>query len=101
MLCPFHYEIIVAIVKQPFNLLRFCIVLFLHRESDGASAFCATRANGLVETVTNAIHEKCRIVNQVRLLAAQDTYSLSSFHLSASGFLFLIADPKVRYDSVQ
>ena len=38
---------------------------FTHRESDDPKAFCASRATGLVEMVTNAIHEKCRIVNQV------------------------------------
>lgn len=40
-------------------------VVFKPRESDDPKSFCPTRANGLVELVTNAIHEKCRIVNQV------------------------------------
>ena len=40
--------------------------MFIHRESDDPNSFCASRATGLVEMVTNAIHEKCRIVNQVR-----------------------------------
>ena len=39
--------------------------IFKHRESHDPKSFCATRANGLVEMVINALHEKCRIVNQV------------------------------------
>ncbi|KAJ7386496.1 hypothetical protein OS493_008630 [Desmophyllum pertusum] len=43
-------------------------IFFHRRESDDPKSFCATRANGLVEMVTNSIHEKCRIVNQRMLL---------------------------------
>ena len=48
------------------------------RESDDPKSFCPTRANGLVEIVNNAIHEKCRIVNQVGLKhCVKNTWQLS------------------------
>lgn len=73
--------------------------IFKCREPDDSRAFCATRATGLVEMVINAIHEKCRIVNQVSglettvpcsrihlTMPANCDYSLSIFGAEASEF---------------
>ena len=67
-LCIFDHNNIIVIFVQTIvrlSVLKHILLSFKTRESDDPKAFCATRANGLVEMVTNAIHEKCRIVNQV------------------------------------
>ena len=60
-----HCDSFLRSPDQAYNIM--CI--FTLRESDDPKSFCATRANGLVEMVTNAVHEKCRIVNQVGIVS--------------------------------
>ena len=59
------YSIINSTTGKYYSPIIFSLIL-THRESDDAKAFCASRATGLVEMVTNTIHEKCLVVNQVR-----------------------------------